>query len=129
MALATQADVEAWLGRPVSASEAGRLASLLVRADALVMGWLGCLDEPQPVPPVVSATVGEMVGRVLLSAGQFGISQAATDGTQVSFTADATSGSPWLSQTDKLALRRYRCGGGLSSIQLVGESYRITPEV
>lgn len=128
MALATQANVEAWLGRTLSASEAARVESLLARSEALVMGWLGCIAAPEPVP-AISSTVAEMVGRVLLSAGRFGVAQASTDGTALSFTSDSTSGSPWLSKTDKMALRPYRCGGGLSSIQLVGESYRVTPEV
>ena len=128
MALATQVDVEAWLGRPLSASETPRVASLLARSEALVMGWLGCPAAPEPVPAAISATVGEMVGRVLLSAGRFGVVQASTDNTALTFSSDSTSGSPWLSKADKLALRMHRCGGGLSSIQLVGESYRVTPE-
>ena len=127
MALAIQADVEAWLGRPLAVSEADRVESLLTRAEALTLGWLGCVDAPDPVPDAVRVTVAEMVGRVVLSAGRFGVSQASTDGTALQFTSDSSSGSPTLLRSDKLTLRPYRCGG-VSSIQLVGEQYRTSPE-
>lgn len=128
MALAAQVDVEKWLGRPLTASEAGRVESQLVRAEALVMGFLRCAEEPNPVPDAVQVTVAEIVGRSLAQSGAAGIADMGIDDGRVRFTADASSGGVWLSATDKLALRRYRCGGGLTSVQLVGDRYKITPE-
>lgn len=128
MALATQVEVVAWLGRPLTPSEAGRVEALLARADAIVMGYLGCAEEPDPVPPAISSTVGEIVGRTLTQGAAAGIDQLAIDDGSVRFNANASSGGVWLSAMDKLALRRYRCGGGLVSVQLVGERYKITPD-
>ena len=127
MALATQQDVEAWLGRTLTAAEAARSDALLARADALVLSHLGCNPAPDPVPDVVMWTVAEMVGRLFTSAGIPGVQQVSGDDGSVMFTSDASSGSPWLSKADKAALRPYRCSGGLASVQLVGERYRIVP--
>lgn len=127
MVLATQADVTDWLGRDLSPSEAGRVAGLLARAEAIAMGYLGCAEEPAPVPAAVSSTVAGIVGRVLNQAGMAGIEQVGIDDGSVRFNANASSGDVWLSSMDKLALRRYRCGGGLVSVQLVGDRYKIDP--
>lgn len=128
MALATQEMVEAWIGRQLSPSEEGRVEVLLARADALVMGYLGCAEAPTPVPTDVSATVAEMVGRLLSTASRAGLDQLSIDDATAHFTADASSGGVWLSKADKLALRRHRCGGGMTSVQFVGERYKIAPE-
>ena len=127
MVLATQADVTDWLGRDLSPSEAGRVAGLLARAEAIAMGDFGCAEEPAPVPAAVSSTVAGIVGRVLNQAGMAGIEQVGIDDGSVRFNANASSGDVWLSSMDKLALRRYRCGGGLVSVQLVGDRYKIDP--
>lgn len=91
------------------------------------MGYLGCAEEPAPVPAAVSSTVAGIVGRVLNQAGMAGIEQVGIDDGSVRFNANASSGDVWLSSMDKLALRRYRCGGGLVSVQLVGDRYKIDP--
>lgn len=125
--LATQEDVEAWLGRSLTATEASRVAALLARAEAIVLGHLGCSEAPDPVPDAVRWTVAEMVGRTFDASGRAGVQQVSVDDGSVMFTPDASSGSVWLSRSDKLALRPYRCTGGLSSVQFVGERFRITP--
>lgn len=128
MALATQADVVEWLGRPLGPSEQPRVAGLLARADAVVMGYLGCAEEPAPVPAAVTSTVAGIVGRALTQASVAGIEQLGVDDGSVRFNANASSGDVWLSSTDRLALRRFRCGGGLTSVQLVGDRYKVTQE-
>lgn len=128
MALATQVDVEEWLGRSLSASEQARAAALLARAEALVLGYLRCAEEPTPAPDAVRVTVSEIVGRSLAQHGAAGIADMGIDDGRVRFTEGASSGGVWLSAMDKLALRRFRCGGGMTSVQFVGERYKIAPE-
>lgn len=126
MAMATQVDVEAWLGRPLTTAEASRVDALLARADALITGHLGCPELPDPLPDVLRWTAAEMAARLFVSAGTAGVQQVSADDASVMFTADASSGSPWLSRADKLALRPYRCGGGLTSVQFVSDRYNVT---
>ena len=126
MALASQADVEAVLGRSLTEAEVSRVGALLRRADALVMGWLGCAAEPSPMPPVLVDTSAELVARALTSSISSGVEQVSVDDASVRYMADASSGGVWLSNVDKLVLRPYRCGGGVSSAQLVGDRYSIT---
>lgn len=127
MALAILADVEAWLGRSLTVKESSRGDALLARAEALVLGFLNCPTVPDPVPDAVRGTIAEMVGRLFESAGQSGVQQVSVDDGAMMFTSDASSGSPWLSKADKLALRPYRCGGGLSSVLMVSDRYEVTP--
>lgn len=125
MALATQADVQDDLGRDLTATEASRVAALLARADAVVLGYLGCAEEPDPVPAALTASVAAIVARALSAAAPIGAQSVRVDDASVSYYAGAESGGLWLTPTDKLALRPYRCGGGLTSVQLVGERYTI----
>lgn len=131
MALATQADVEDLLGRDLSEAEAARLPALLSDASALLIGFTGRDFEPAPYPEVVVGVVTRMVARMIESP----VDPAMANVTQESETrgpfarsrtyADgATSGSVWLTTTDKMMLRAYR-SGGLSSVKLVGERYTI----
>lgn len=128
MALATQQDVESWLGRSLTSAESARVAALLARAEALVLAHLGCDPAPDPVPDGVTWTVAEMVGRLFTSAGVPGVQQVSGDDGSVMFTTDAASGSPWLSKADRLVLRPHRCSGGVSSLRFVGERYSITDD-
>lgn len=126
MALATQEDVETDLGRTLTEAEASRVAGLLARADALVSGYLGCSSEPDPVPAGLTATVAAIVSRALTSANSVGVQSVRADDGSVTYFGDAANGGVWLTKMDKVALRPFRCGGGLSSVQLVGERYSIT---
>lgn len=128
MALAQVEDVVTWLGRELTPAENGRSVALLARAEALVLSHLGCDPAPDPVPEAVRWTVAEMVARVFQSSALTGVQQVSADDGSVMFTTDASSGSVWLSKADKMALRPHRCGGGLMSVQLVGDRYRITED-
>lgn len=130
MALATQADVEAELGRPLSASEETRAPSLLTKASAIVIGYAGQDFEPAPYPETVTVVVAEMVARVLVQAAVSPImpEQQSAGPFAVRYPAANIAGGPWLTAGDKLALRPHRLGGGLTSVQVVGEQYEIAPD-
>lgn len=133
MSLATVADVEAALGRILTTEEAARADFLLRRASAMVLAYLGC-DPTDPdtgdVPADVVDTVALMVARVFIRAGQ---ASGAMDGaTQIQqgvgpFTLGGTfangnnSTAPWLEAGDKMALRPYRCGGGMRSVGMASD--------
>lgn len=131
MALATQVDVEAALGRPLTAAEGLRVESLLTRASALVIGFTGQDFEPAPYPATVTAVVADMAGRVFTNAASAlsDVEQQAAGPFSVKFSTGSTSSSLWLTAADKMMLRPYRLGGGLSSVQLVGDRYDITGTV
>lgn len=133
MALATQADVEDRLGRVLSEAEVARLPSLLSDAGEVVIGF--CRQDFEPptfdaYPDAVVGVVAKMAARSLdrAAAGGF-VDQQTTGPFGVRYSSASSAGDVWLTAADKLALRRYRLGGGSSSVQLVGERYDITPEV
>lgn len=115
MALATSDDVKARLGRDLKPDEVARAAGLLDEASDLVVGFLRPRAVPDPAPDVVRRVVSRMVARVLEStARQAGVaSQQMTAGPyQLSntFVPDSTSGGPWLTKADKIALRSLKLG-------------------
>ena len=128
MALATQADVEADLGRGLSESEQQRLPSLLTKATALVVGYVGQDFEPGPYPAPVVVIAAEMVARVLTASSVAPVlpEQQSAGPFAVRYSSNVTSGGPWLTAGDKIALRPYRRGGGMTSVGLVGDRYSIT---
>lgn len=141
MAFATAADVKTALGRDLTTTETARAAGLLDEASDLVdtyLGWDG--DEPTPIPGKATRVVARMVARVIKQESEatgavvLGAEQMSrTMGPfteQATFAAGATTGSPWLSSTDKATLRRMRVGGGLSSLSLATSQtglYRTEP--
>lgn len=133
MALATKTDVEARLGRTLTATEAGTadayVNAKLADASAVVIGFCGTDFEPSPYPAAVVGVVAKMVARVYArgttGAGEF-VDQQNAGPFGVHYSAATSTGDMWLTAADKLALRGYRRGGGLSSVQLVGERYEIT---
>lgn len=132
MALATQEDVEARLGRDLDASEELRAPSLLDDASALVIGYCRQDFEPAPYPTSVAGVVARMVARALsqgsITPGLESATENAGPFSRGFKYGGGSSGDVWLSATDKTMLRGYRLGGGLTSVQLVGERYNITPE-
>lgn len=130
MELATQADVEAALGRSLTMEESARADFLLRRASAMVIAYLGCDPtdaDTGDVPPDVVDTVALMVARVYIRAGQAsGVMDGATQIQQGvgpftlggTFSNGNNSTAPWFEAGDKLALRPYRCGAGLVSVDL-----------
>ena len=133
MALATQADVEARLGRDLTEAEAARLPSLLGDASVLVAGYLGREYAPELYPAPVAGVVARMVARVLaqgaVTPGLESTTEAAGPFSRGFKYGGGSSGDVYLSATDKTMLRPYRLGGGLSSVQLVGDRYDVTPTV
>lgn len=118
---ATPSDVEDLLVEPSDGSPE-RVEALLNEASALVVGHLGY--EPEPVPEAVALVTARMVARVLESPktpmGAESTSYTAGPfATSVSFTQGASGGSPWLTVSDKVALRPYvRRRGGVYSITM-----------
>ena len=129
MALAAQADVEARLGRALEVAEAAQVPTLLDDASAVVVGHCRQDFEPAPYPTAVVGVVAKMAARSLTAASAgtpFATQQSAGPFT-VSLNAGASSGDVWMSAADKLALRPYRSGGGLTSVQHVSDRYTIEP--
>lgn len=126
MALATQEDVEARLGRTVEGAEAARLPALLSDASATVIGYCRTDFEPSPYPEAVVGVTAKMIARVLgRSGGVDFASQQSAGPFSVSYATDTTTGDMWLTKADKMALRSHRVGGGLTSVPLVSDRYTI----
>lgn len=125
MALATQDDVEARLGRPLSDTEAEKLESLLSDASALLIGYTGQDFEPAPYPGAVVGVVARMVARSLAAGDRAPGMQSETRGPfSWTFAADSSGAELWLTKADKVMLRPYR--SGLSSVQFYSERYTET---
>lgn len=131
MALATQEDVEARLARALTEADLARLPSLLDDASALVIGYCRQDFEPEPYPTPVAGVVARMVVRLLAQGDVTPGLESTTEGagpfSRGFKYGGGSSGDAYLSATDKTMLRPYRLGGGLSSVQLVGDRYEITP--
>lgn len=122
MALATPVDVEKILGRPLTAEEQARVDSQLDEASDLALGYLGC-PPPTPTPEAITRVVASMVAAVIerpktqpanadsVNAGPYGWK----------FTEGSTSGGPWLTASQKMRLKPYRCTA--RSVPLVSERY------
>jgi hypothetical protein len=114
-ALATPADVVARLGRALAANETARADGLLEEASDLVVGHLGFnpADRDGADLDLVARVVSRMVARVLeqstAAGGVFGATSMTDqigDFSQTrSFAQGTTTGGPWLSKADKVALR------------------------
>lgn len=111
MSLASDADVEAALGRELT--EAEDVSTLLEEASDLVIGYLG--HEPDPAPDPVARVVATMVAAVLskpaTTTADYGASgynvvrEVAT--VKVGVESQTTTG-PWLTASLKMRLRPYR---------------------
>ena len=119
MAVASQFDVENALGRALTNSE--EVSTLLEEASDLVVGYLRY--EPDPVPGPVARAVATMVAAVLTKpavtvadydAGGYNISREAA-AVRVAVESATTSG-PWLTNSLKRRISRYRRLDGLSMV-------------
>jgi len=123
--LATQADVEAALGRSLTANEAARVGALIDQASDLVTGHLHPCPIPTPTPGPITRVVAEMAANVL-SRPTVLLPETQTMATgphSVSFAPGATSPGPYLTAAFKTRLAPYRCGNGMVSVQLGSERY------
>ena len=121
--LATVNDVLARLGDFEDEVDTARVEALLEEATALVEAHLGrTFDEP--VPNTVRIVVSRMVARVLEAPtdGFHAESSSYTAGPfskNVTYSAGASGGAPWLTSTDRKMLRAFGARrGGVWSVEL-----------
>ncbi|MET0490364.1 MAG: hypothetical protein ABW143_09030 [Acidimicrobiales bacterium] len=121
--------------RPLTTTEIALADGLLDEASALVIGHLGCdPTEDDVVPDDVAIVVSRMTWRVIergatLPAGaEQATDQAGPFSRTVTYASAASSGSPWLTKTDKVTLRPYACGSGSIAIDS-GRTGRYRTEV
>jgi hypothetical protein len=115
MALATDTDVVTALGRALTTEEQARTPGLLDEAEDVIRGHLGVCARLDPVPDTVRRVAARMVARVLNSpTGEAGLeSDQMTAGPfqwSTRYSSDSRSGGPWLSSSDRTALRRFKAG-------------------
>lgn len=127
--LCASTDVAQRLRRALTNDEDTYVDGLIEEASALVIAYCGgdpsLLDDEDPdtIPDGVVLTVSRMVARVFSTDNDTNVDQAAAGPFSGRFVPGATSGGPWLTQVDKVALRAFRVNGGLVSAQLVSEQY------
>lgn len=119
VALASDADVSARLGRALTADDADRIAGLLDEASAAVIAHLGAIPGA-PVPDAVVIVVSRMVARVLSAPAPAGVANDAQTmgpfGFTRGYTPDATSGGVWLTRQDKAMLRPHTTRGRVQNV-------------
>ena len=131
MTLAEKTDVEARLRRSLTAAEELGIAADLNDASAAVIGYCRQDFEPAPYPVAVVGVVAKMVARsyARTAAGTGSFTEQRNAGPfGIRYSEASSTGDSWLTAGDKLALRPYRLGGGLTSVGLVGARYEITNE-
>lgn len=140
MSLASLADVAARLRRDLTTEEQSWVPDLIDEASAIVSGYLGVdLGETgvvggdgvsDAVPAAVRIVVSRMVARAMRQADTSAAPVAGVESmgrTMGPFTEQwklrdgAGSGSPWLENVDRITLKRYRVGGGMTSVPLAGD--------
>lgn len=131
MALAEPSDVEARLRRDLTEAEELSIEADLEDASDLVIGYCGQDFEPPPYPRAVVGVVAKIVARAYSrassSVGEFAEQQTAGP-FSIKYSSSTSGGDLWLTAADKVKLRPWRRGGGLTSVQLVGERYNITED-
>lgn len=115
-----QADVEARLRRDLETEEVNFLPGIVDEASVLIEGYLGvCYAEGADVPDAVTLVTSRVAARILTTSATPSQTDSLTRGmgpfsaTQ-QFVADSTSGGPWLTKTDRIALAPYRERGAIS---------------
>lgn len=129
VAFCTKGDVEKRLSRELTSDEEEWLAGKIEEAQALVVGYLGCGEEPyeavEDVPGAVRIVTSRMVARVYqeaatITSDTYGTTQvgqtAGPFSQQVSFAPGSRLGSPWMTNADRESLSPYRCGGKAFSV-------------
>lgn len=128
MALASQPDVEARLGRDLTYSETALLPGLLEESALLVEGYLGVHYGPDDdVPDAARVVVSRVVARALVSPQNIPEGASASTLQALDYSATSNFGSEgrtnlWLSKQDKLMLRSL--ASGFSSVALQSERYQ-----
>lgn len=122
MALATQEDVEAALGRSLTPEEAERVGNQLEEASDLVLGYLKC-PPPTPTPDAITRVVASMVAALIMRPANQPVNadQVNAGPYGVRYTEGSTSSGPWLTSALKMRLSPYRCS--MVSVPLASERY------
>ncbi|QLF84149.1 head-to-tail adaptor [Gordonia phage Pytheas] len=126
--LATTADVEARLRRPLTDSEIATVQGLLEEAGVEILEFCG-VDSFDPVPDTVRVVASRMVARVFSGSTTVGGVEIPSTASEVDmrasafqfsgrFDADRSSGGVWLTKADRRKLRRYSIHGGAFSVDL-----------
>lgn len=130
----TQQDVQARLRRDLTDGEAELLPGVLDEATTLIEGYLAVIyDEDDTVPPAVIVVTSRVTARMIDDTGALPAqADSLTRGmgpfsATTHLVADSTSGGPWLTKSDKMALEPYRVGG-VQSVPLIREG-RLDPVV
>lgn len=125
MAFAEQFDVEARLGRNLTADEEATVDAKLDDATALVAGYCGKDFELAPYPDAVVGVTAGLVARALTSAASAssfaGLEQVSTGPFAAKVSSAASSGDMYLSASDRLRLRFLRTS--TTSVLTYGERY------
>lgn len=110
-ALATQQDVQAALGRELTAQESAAAPGLLAEATDLVVGYLWPFEVPTPAPAGIVRAVASMTAVVLTRpAIMHEATQLTADVFSASFAPGTTSPGPYLTAALKQRLRPFRVG-------------------
>lgn len=124
----TEADVKARLRRTLTADELEYLPGVAAEASSLIEGYLGVTYGGDiAVPEAVTVIASRVAARVLtLPEGAAGLADSRTAGmgpfsATINFATDSSSGGPWLTKSDRIALAPYRDRGAIS-VPLVRES-------
>lgn len=113
MAFAADTDVEAALGRSLTAAEDSQVAGLLESASDRVVGYLRYIPDPVPAP--VARVVADMVAAVFskpsptvadYDAGGYTTAREAA-GVRIGNDSSTTTG-PWLTKQMQARLKVYR---------------------
>lgn len=125
MALATEDDVAAALGRQLTDAERGAASALLETATDLVTGYLHPCPIPTPTPAAISRVIADMVAAVFSRpAGVLAnTSDLSADIYGVKFAEGSTSPTPYLTAALRERLAPYACTGFVS-MPLVSERRR-----
>lgn len=105
------------------------LDGVIDEASVLVEGYLQIdYDGDHPAPQAVIVVTSRVIARMLDSTGNLPAMADSLSRGMGSFSAtthlvaDSTSGGPWLTKSDKMALEPYRAGG-VACIPLTREGY------
>lgn len=131
VAFCADTDVEARLERSLTTTEAEYIDGKIEEAQVLVVGYLGCGDNPYPtaddVPAAVRIVTSRMVARVIeqssVAPTDFGATQVGTTtgpfSKQITFQSGSRMGAPWTTKADREALDPYRCDSKAYAVDTV----------
>ena len=120
-------DVKARLRRDLSSTEIEFLPGIVDEASALLEGYLGvCYGDDETVPTAVVVIASRVAARILtMPEGPAGLADSRTSAlgpfsATIQYSTDSSSGGPWLTKSDRIALAPYRARGAIS-VPLVRE--------